>query len=172
MPAPERVTCPWRDLWTPFLPLSPCQLFPPSVGITLHPPPQHLLLPYMGDTCQAHLTFIFVGSKNPKIALKLAEFQADSQGKVRGAGELQRSFWMKRGAGVCVVSWVDSWAASAGCLPSSHARCLSWPTECKTVLSRALLPGCPAVPCHSAPHSEMTRGPHHLGSCCSGLHSQ
>lgn len=45
--------------------------------------PTSTLVPH-GDTCRAHLTFISVGSKNPKIALKLAEFQTDSQGKVRG----------------------------------------------------------------------------------------
>lgn len=31
-------------------------------------------------------TFLSAGSKNPKIALKLAEFQTDSQGKVRLSG--------------------------------------------------------------------------------------
>lgn len=54
------------------------------MGVTLHFPPQHLLLSHTGDIGRAHLTFISVGSKNPKIALKLAEFQTDSQGKVRG----------------------------------------------------------------------------------------
>lgn len=56
-----------------------------------HPPPRslcptHLLSAHAGDSCQAHLALVSAGSKNPKIALKLAEFQTDGQGKVCVAG--------------------------------------------------------------------------------------
>lgn len=72
----------------------------------LHPPPQHPLSPCMGDTGQAHLTFISVGSKNPKIALKLAEFQTDRQGKVRGP-ESPEELWVRRGVrGAFGAGWV------------------------------------------------------------------
>lgn len=141
VPGPEKETCLWRDVWTPFFPLPSCQLCHLSVS----PAPQYLLSPYMGDICQAHLTFISIGSKNPKIALKLAEFQTDSQGKVRGSESLEELLDEKR-VRVSVLSWVGSWVASAGCSPPSHGRCSSWPTECKTTPSRALLPGWALLP--------------------------
>ena len=78
-------------------PLPPHQLCHFSVGVTLHPPSWYLLLPYMGDTRQAHLTFISAGSKNPKIALKLAEFQTDSQGKVRGLANRREASGQEEG---------------------------------------------------------------------------
>ena len=58
-----------------------CHLCHHLVSITPQLPPQHL-----PSTLWAHPPgppcFVSTGSKNPKIALKLAEFQTDSQGKV------------------------------------------------------------------------------------------
>ena len=81
-----------------------------SVSITCTPAASHC--PNSGcqpswSTCQVHLAFISAGSKNPKIALKLAEFQTDSQGKVSVAGVPGRSVQMRRGGRG--LSWEIRW---------------------------------------------------------------
>lgn len=104
---PERVTHPQKDLWTVgvFLP-SPHVSWVTALEHPLHPPSQRssTCCQLSWSTCQVHLAFISAGSKNPKIALKLAEFQTDSQGKVSVAPG--RSLQVRGGRGLC---WEIRW---------------------------------------------------------------
>lgn len=53
------------------------------VGVALPPRPHAAAIARWGHWLSALSPVLLTGSKNPKIALKLAEFQTDRQGKVR-----------------------------------------------------------------------------------------
>lgn len=93
-PAPRQSAClrGYVPRATPLLQLLPPTPASPLATVPVPPSPGcHQAGRQAGGAIQPAL--VSAGSKNPKIALKLAEFQTDSEGKVRRAQEASRSFW-------------------------------------------------------------------------------
>lgn len=134
---PERVTHPTEDLWT-------VGVFPPLPHVSwvtalehpLHPPASAPApaVSSLGSHLPGHLAFISAGSKNPKIALKLAGVPD------RQSGQGKCGTWKKPPdegrPGVCA-------GRSGGPQPPLQGRCFSGQLEPKRLHPEPWLPGAP-----------------------------